>query len=73
MIPVQPDDKSRVCGVNSFAALPMFGGAFGEDVAQQCGYGMPASSGQEKGAHSGLWLAAVDPDATGTAPRGRVV
>ena len=29
----QPGDKSRVWGVNSFAALLMFGGAFCEDVA----------------------------------------
>ena len=25
-LPAQPDDKSRVWGVNSFAALPIFGG-----------------------------------------------
>ena len=68
LVPVQPDDKSRVWGVNSFAASPAFGGAFNKDVAQQSGYPMPASSRQEKGTHSGLRLAAVDPDAPVTAP-----
>ena len=46
----------------------MFGGAYNEDVAQQSGYRMPASSRQEKGTHSGPLLAAVDPDATVAAP-----
>ena len=68
MLPVQPDDESRVWGVNSFAALPMFGRAFSEEAAQQSGFRMPAASFQEKGNHSGLWLAAADPDATVTAP-----
>ena len=49
MLPAQPDDKSRVWGVNSFAVLPMFGGQFSENVAQQCGFRMPAASFQEKG------------------------
>ena len=63
---VQPDDMSRVGGVNSFALYPMFGGKSREDVAQQRGHRMPASPRQEKGTHSGLWLAAVDPDASVT-------
>ena len=44
MLPVQPDDKSRVWGVNSFAVLPMCGGLFRENVAQQCGFRMPSAS-----------------------------
>ena len=70
-ISAQPDDKSRVWGVNSFAALPAFGGKFDEAVAQQCGRRMPAASRNVKGTHSGLRLAVVDPDATATAPRVR--
>ena len=68
LLPAQPDDESRVRGVNSFAVFPMFGGAFREDVAQRYGFRMPVSSRREKGAHSGLWLAVVDPDATATVP-----
>ena len=68
LVPVQPDDQSRVWGVNSFAVLPMFGRAFSEDAAQQSGFRMPAASFQEKGNHSGLWLAVVDPDAAVTVP-----
>ena len=68
VIPFQPDDRSHVWGVNSFAALPMFGGMFCEDVAQQRGYRMPVAYRQETGARSGLCVAAVDPDATVTAP-----
>ena len=64
----QPGDKSRVWGANSFALLPTFGGMFSENVAQQSGLRMPAASFQEKGNHSGLWLAVVDPDAAATAP-----
>ena len=67
-IPAHPGDKSRVWGVNSFAALPVFGGKFDEEGAQQCGYRAPAASCKEKGAHSGFWLAVVDPDAVVTAP-----
>ena len=44
MLTGQPDDKSPVWGVNSFAMSPMFGGAFREDAAQRCGYRTPASS-----------------------------
>ena len=66
LLPARPGDKSRVWGVNSFAALPMLGGTSREDVAQQCGFCAPASPSQEKGTHSGLWLAAVNPDATAT-------
>ena len=68
MLPVQPDDKSRVWGANSFAVSPMFGGQFSEKVAQQRGFRMPAASFQEKGNHSGLWLAAVGHEAAATAP-----
>ena len=46
----------------------MFGRAFSEEAAQQSGFRMPAASFQEKGNHSGLRLAAVDPDATVTVP-----
>ena len=46
----------------------MSGVAFRGDVAQQRGYCRPASLRQERGAHSGLRLAAVDPDATFAAP-----
>ena len=67
-LPVQPGDKSRVLGANSFAALPMFGGVFHEDVARQRGFRIPVSSRQEWGTQSGLWLAVVDPDAAVTAP-----
>ena len=67
-LPAQPDDMSRVSGVNSFAALPMFEGDFREEVAQQCGYRMPAAPDYEGGTNSGLWLAAADPGATVTAP-----
>ena len=66
--PCSTGDVARVWGVNSLAALPMFGGAFREDVAQQFGYRAPASSRQESGIHSGLRLAAVDPDAAVSAP-----
>ena len=65
---VEPDDKSRVWGANSFAALPMFGGVFREDVAQQCGFRTPVSSYREKGTYSGLRLAVVDPEATTAVP-----
>ena len=68
LVPVQPDDHSRVWGVNSFAVLPMFGRAFSEEAAQQPGFRMPAASFQEMGNHSGLWLAVVDPDAAVTVP-----
>ena len=54
LIPAQPGDESRVWGVNSFAALPAFGGKFGEEVAQQRGRRMPATSRKENGARSGL-------------------
>ena len=67
-LPVQPDDKSREWGVNSFAALPMFGGAFREDVAQLCGFRMPVSPKRQKRTFSGLWLTVVDRDATVAAP-----
>ena len=52
-LPVQPDDKSRVWGIHSFATLPKFGGVFREDVAQQCGFRTPASPSLAKGARSG--------------------
>ena len=55
-------------GANQFAALPMVGGVFREDVGQQRGFRMPVSLHQEKGTHSGLWLAVVDLDATAAAP-----
>ena len=66
--PVQPGDKSRVWGVNSFALLPMFGGAFREDVAQQRGFRTPVPPSREKRTRSGLGLTVVDPDATATVP-----
>ena len=68
LLPVQPGDESRVWGVDSFAALPMSGRAFSEEAVQQSGFRLPAASFQEKGNHSGLRLAVVDPDATVTAP-----
>ena len=67
-MPVQPDDKSRVWGVNSFALLPMFGGAFREDVAQQCGARAPVSPYREERTHLGLWLTEVGPGATVAVP-----
>ena len=66
--PAQPDDKSRVRGVNSSATLPTFGGVFREDVAQQCGFRLPISPSREKGVHSGFWLTVVGPGATASAP-----
>ena len=54
LLPAQPDDTSRVWGVNSFAALPIFGGASHEDVAQHRGFRMPVSSRWGKGTHLGL-------------------
>ena len=45
----------------------MFGGVFREDVAQPCGFRMPVTPSREKGAYSGLWLTAADPDAAVTA------
>ena len=68
LLPVQPDDQSRVWGVNSFAVLPTFGRPFSEEAAQQSGFRMPAASFEEKGNHSGVWLAVTDPDATVTVP-----
>ena len=68
LLPAQPGDKFRVWGANSFVASPMFGSTFREDVAQHCGFRTLASSSQAKGTHSGLWLAAVDPDAAATVP-----
>ena len=68
LLPVQQGDKSRVWGVNSLAALPMFGGVFREDAAQQRGFWTPVSSSQKKGTRSGLWLAVLDPDATVAVP-----
>ena len=73
LIPAQPGGKSRVWGANSFAALPVFGGEFDEEVARQRGYRTPASSRKEKGAHSGLWLAVVGPYATAAVPGGASV
>ena len=67
-MPIQPDGKSRVWGANSFALLPMFRGAYREDVAQQCGFRMPVSPGREKRTHSGLRLTAAYPDAAAAAP-----
>ena len=55
---VQPDDKSRVWGGNSSAALLMF----------ECGYRMHVAADFGEGANSGLWLAAADPDPTVTVP-----
>ena len=54
MLPVQPDDRSRVWGVNSLAVSPAFGGLFRENAPQQFGFCTPAASSQEKGNHSGL-------------------
>ena len=68
MLPVQPDDKSREWGVSSCAVLPMFGGLFRENAAQQRGFRMPALSFQETGNRSGLLLAAAGNDAAATAP-----
>ena len=68
LIPAQPGDMSRVWGVSSVAASPRFGCVYREDVAQKCGRRLPASSRQECGTHSGLWLPVVDPDATASAP-----
>ena len=68
MIPVQPSDASRVLGVKSFAVLPMFGGVYREDVAQQYGYRTPVSLRRERGTRTGLWSAVADPDATVTVP-----
>ena len=67
-IPVQPGENYRAWGFNSFAVLPTFGGAFREDVAQQCGRRMPVSPCQERGTHSGLRLAVADPGAAATVP-----
>ena len=48
--------------------LPTFEGELGEEVAPRCDYRMPPASDCEEGANSGLWLAAVDPDAAAAAP-----
>ena len=58
-VPVQPDDKSRVWGVDSSARLPVPGGGVREGLAQQCGYRVPAVTPYEKGAHSSLRSAAL--------------
>ena len=68
LIPAQPSDKYRVWGVKSFAVLPMFGGVYREDVAQQYGYRTPVSLRRERGTRSGLRSAVADPDATLAAP-----
>ena len=68
LLPVQPDDKSRVWGVNSSAMSPMLGGVFREGVAQRRGSRTPASASRGKGSHSSMWLTVIDPDATVAAP-----
>ena len=67
-LPAQPDGKSRVWGVSSYAGLPTFEGEFREKVAQQYGYRMPMAPDCEEGTNSGLRLAVACPDATATAP-----
>ena len=66
--PVLPDDKSRVCGVNSFAQLPAFVGRARKEIAQQFSYRAPGVFLFEKGTDSGQWLAASDPDAALAVP-----
>ena len=65
---MQSGDKSRVWGVNLFAALPTFKGKFRADVARQCGGRMSTFSDYEKGTNSWALLVAPDPDAPATVP-----
>ena len=67
-VPVQPGDRSRVCGVNFFVRLPAFGGEVRVEIALQCGSRAPEVTPCEQGTHSSVWLAAADPDKAVTAP-----
>ena len=67
-LPVQPDDKSRVWGANSFAALPTFKGKLRADVAQLRGRRLPTVSNMEECANSGVLLWVSDPDVPVTVP-----
>ena len=68
MMPVQPDDKSRFWGANSFAQLPAFGGKVRRGVAQRPGYRAPEVSQFEKGTDSGPRSIETDPGADLTGP-----
>ena len=59
-MPVRPDGKSCVPGVNSFARLPVLAGEFSAAVAQHIGYRIPRPAGLDTASNSGLWIAAVD-------------
>ena len=70
--PVQPDDQSRVRGVNSCARKPASGGKVSEAVSQQPGFRMPELVKRGKRAQSGLRRAASGDDASLTVPGAQI-
>ena len=68
LAPAQPDDHSRVWGVNSFARLPAFCGKAPETAAQLSGFRMPHSVKEEKCAQSDVSMAMSDYGASLTVP-----
>ena len=67
MLPVQPEDKTRVWGVVLFSQQLAPGGKVRREIAEQCGRRDPGAPLYGKGANSGLRLVATDPDAALTA------
>ena len=64
---LQPNDKSCVWGVNSFAQFPLRGCEFSVAAAQQIRYRMPCLTGLDAALRSGLWIAGVDWESVATA------
>ena len=67
-MPMQSDGSTLAWGVNSFARLPVHGGAFSEDVAQTAGHSMPCVRSLKTSLYSGLWAAVVDYNPAVSAP-----
>ena len=68
LVPAQPDDKSRVWGVNSIAQSSSFGGTASEAAPQHSGYRLPQSVKRDKSAQPGAFPATSDYFASLTVP-----
>ena len=66
--PAQPDGESRAWGADSSAQLPLRGGEFSPDAAQQIGYCMARLKAVDTALNSGMRVAVVDRGAVETAP-----
>ena len=58
--PAQRDEKPRVRGANSFSQVPVRGGGFAADVAQQIGRRLLRLTALDTASNSGPWFAAAD-------------